>query len=209
MFPPPRYKRAMAAALNVECSITGRLWQWRGHGNPPGEPDAFVADLLRTRGCTDDDIERQRNPTIRNFMPDPSLFRDMDKAAGRIAEAVTSGEPLTVFGDYDVDGATSAALLVRLLRTLGHDPDSYIPDRLLEGYGPSADALLRIGAAGTRLVVTVDCGAQAFDALSAAQSAGIDVIVIDHHQCATALPPAFALVNPNRLDEAPRHRAGP
>ena len=135
-------------------------------------------------------------------MPDPSIFRDMDRAAGRIAAALRTGEPITVFGDYDVDGATSAALLIRLLRDLGGDPQAYIPDRLMEGYGPSGEALVRIAAGGAKLIVTVDCGAQAFEALAMAQAAGIDVVVVDHHKCTAALPAAFALVNPNRLDEA-------
>jgi single-stranded-DNA-specific exonuclease len=138
---------------------------------------------------------------LRSFLPDPSIFRDMDSAADRIAQAILAGERITVFGDYDVDGATSAALLVRLLRALGHDAGAYIPDRLLEGYGPSGEALVRLGTEGSSLVVTVDCGAMAFEALAAAHDAGIDVIVVDHHKCAAELPRAFALVNPNRLDE--------
>src|SRR5690606_21192774 len=110
-------------------------------------------------------------------------------------------ETVTVYGDYDVDGATSAALLIRLFRMLGHEARHYIPDRLLEGYGPSGEALVRLGAEGSSLVVNDDCGAMAFDALAAANAAGIDVIVVDHHKCASELPRAFALVNPNRLDE--------
>jgi single-stranded-DNA-specific exonuclease len=126
----------------------------------------------------------------------------MDRAAERIAEAVVTGEKVTVYGDYDVDGATSAALLIRLFRMLGQDAAAYIPDRLSEGYGPSGEALLRLGAAGSTLVVTVDCGAMAHEPLAAAHDAGIDVIVVDHHKCATELPRAYALVNPNRLDES-------
>ncbi len=199
----------MEAALGITRSLTGRTWRWRGgqSGALSGEADALVNDLLRARGCAEHDLERQRHPTIRNFMPDPSLFRDMDAAAERLARAVVEREHLTIFGDYDVDGATSAALLVRLLRQLGCDPGVYIPDRLMEGYGPSAEALVRLGEQGSRLIVTVDCGAQAFAALEAARTAGIDMIVVDHHQCATALPPALALVNPNRLDEAPEAAA--
>ena len=165
------------------------------------EPDDLVAQLLLARGCPRGAIEEHRSPTIRAFMPDPSIFRDMDTAAERLAFAVQQGERVTIFGDYDVDGATSAALLVRLLRDLGLNAGAYIPDRLLEGYGPSGDALLKIGEGGTRLIVTVDCGAQAFEALALAQDAGIDVIVVDHHKCAAELPRTFALINPNRLDE--------
>jgi single-stranded-DNA-specific exonuclease len=126
----------------------------------------------------------------------------MEAAANRIADAVEAREAITVFGDYDVDGATSAALLIRLLRGLGCDPQAYIPDRLMEGYGPSGEALVRIAAGGAKLIVTVDCGAQAFEALEMARAAGVDVVVVDHHKCAAALPVAHALVNPNRLDEA-------
>ncbi len=160
-----------------------------------------MTQLLLARGCPFEDLDAYRNPTIRAFMPDPSIFRDMDTAAERLADAVTSGETVTIFGDYDVDGATSAALLIRLLRQLGLEAGYYIPDRLLEGYGPSGDALVQLAAGGSTLVVTVDCGAQAFEALAMAKAAGLDVIVVDHHKCAAALPIAHALVNPNRLDE--------
>ncbi len=161
----------------------------------------LVTQLLLARGVPHEDVERHRNPSLRAFLPDPSAFRDMDQAAERLAQAVLTGETLTVYGDYDVDGATSAALLIRLLRMLGHEARYYIPDRLLEGYGPSGEALVRLGAEGSSLIVTVDCGAMAFDALAQAHAAGIDVIVVDHHKCAAELPLATALVNPNRLDE--------
>src|SRR3546814_7052340 len=119
-----------------------------------------------------------REPTIRAFMPDPSLFRDMDKAATRMADAVEARECITIFGDYDVDGATSAALLIRLLRELGVSAAAYIPDRLMEGYGPSGEALVRLAQGGSTLIVTVACGAQAFDALDMARAAGVDVLVV-------------------------------
>ena len=185
--------------LNIMASITGQSWRWR-HGD--GDCDDLVTQLLLARGCPADAVEAYRDPTIRAFMPDPSVFQDMDRAAERLAAAVLGGEAVTVFGDYDVDGATSAALLIRVLRSLGLSPKAYIPDRLMEGYGPSGEALVRIADSGASLIVTVDCGAQAFEALAMAKTAGVDVIVVDHHQCAVALPEAFALVNPNRLDEA-------
>ncbi len=190
----------------VEQSILGQKWLWRGNSADARDagfaPDDLVTQLLLARGVPRDDLERHRNPTIRGFMPDPSLFQDMDKAAERLADAVEAGEAVTIYGDYDVDGATSAALLIRLLRDLGLAAGYYIPDRLLEGYGPSGDALVRLGEAGHKLIVTVDCGAMAFDALAEAKAAGIEVIVVDHHKCAAELPSAFALVNPNRLDES-------
>ncbi|KTE18282.1 single-stranded-DNA-specific exonuclease RecJ [Sphingopyxis sp. H050] len=200
------------AALGITHSISGQPWHWRRtsasmagaeRGGESLAPDDLVTQLLMARGVPRDDIERQRAPTLRGFMPDPSLFRDMDAAAARLADAVEAREAVTIFGDYDVDGATSAALLVRLLRALDVPVGAYIPDRLMEGYGPSGAALVKIGAAGSKLVVTVDCGAQAFDAIAEARAAGVEVIVVDHHQCATMLPQAFAVVNPNRLDEEP------
>ncbi|HEX4736333.1 MAG TPA: single-stranded-DNA-specific exonuclease RecJ [Allosphingosinicella sp.] len=195
-----------AHVCGVSRSILGQPWRWRGtagDGLDEGfRPDDLVDQLLMARGVAREELERHRQPTLRGFMPDPSLFRDMDKAAERLADAVEAGEAITVFGDYDVDGATSAALLVRLLRSLGSTLRAYIPDRLMEGYGPSGEALVRLAQEGARLIVTVDCGAQAFEALEMARAAGVDVIVVDHHKCASALPVAQALVNPNRLDEA-------
>ena len=192
--------------LGVERSFMGQPWRWRALSTDDRDgglgEDALVRQLLLARGCPPDEIEAHRAPSIRGFMPDPSIFRDMDRAAARLADAVASAEQIAIFGDYDVDGATSTALLVRLLRDLGLDPRAYIPDRLTEGYGPSAAALHRLAAEGATLIVTVDCGAQAFDALDAARDAGIEIVVVDHHKCASALPHAHALVNPNRLDEA-------
>ena len=161
----------------------------------------LVTQLLLARGVEHGDIERHRNPSLRAFLPDPSIFQDMDKAARRLADGVIADEAITVYGDYDVDGATSAALLIRLLRALGRHADHYIPDRLLEGYGPSGEALVRIAEGGASLIVTVDCGAMAHEALAMAADVGVDVIVVDHHKCSAELPRALALVNPNRLDE--------
>lgn len=166
-----------------------------------GADPGIVSQLLLARGVERSDLDRQRKPTLRAFLPDPAAFRDMDRAAQRLAEAVIGRETVTVYGDYDVDGATSSALMIRLLRMLGLDAGFYIPDRLLEGYGPSGEALVRLGKEGSSLVVTVDCGAMAHEALAAAHDAGIDVIVVDHHKCSPDLPPAFAMINPNRLDE--------
>ena len=166
-----------------------------------GLENDILTQLLLTRGVDRNDVERHLKPTMREFLPDPSEFRDMETAAERIAQAILSKEAITVYGDYDVDGATSAALLISLLGELGANADYYIPDRLLEGYGPSGEALLKLAEQGSSLIVTVDCGAMAFDALKQAHDAGVDVIVVDHHKCAPELPLAAALVNPNRLDE--------
>jgi single-stranded-DNA-specific exonuclease len=190
----------------VDRSILGQPWRWRGtaaDGTDAGfQPDDLVDQLLLARGVVREELDRHRAPTIRGFMPDPSAFQDMERAAARLADAVTARQRITIFGDYDVDGATSAALMVRLLRQLGCDPGFYIPDRLMEGYGPSGEALVRLAREGAELIVTVDCGAQAFEALAMARAAGVDVIVVDHHKCAATLPDALAVVNPNRLDEA-------
>src|SRR3546814_15886118 len=118
-------------------------------------------------------------------MPDPSILRDMDRAATRIADAVQARENIAIFGDYDVDGATSAALMILLLRDLGVEAVPYIPDRLMEGYGPSGEALVRLAQAGASLIFTVDCGAQAFESLVKAKAAGVDVIVVAHNKYAT------------------------
>jgi single-stranded-DNA-specific exonuclease len=192
----------MPAAFTVERSITGQPWRWRREAEPGLEMDALVDELLLARGVAREDLAHHREPKIRDFLPDPSVFQDMDKGANRLADAVQSGETIAIFGDYDVDGATSAALLVLLLRRLGADPMVYIPDRLMEGYGPSGAALVELKNRGATLAITVDCGAQAFEALDEAKAAGLDVIVVDHHQCASLLPDAYAMINPNRLDES-------
>lgn len=197
---------ATAAILNVTHSLSGQRWQWRSTSadarDPGFQPDDLVTQLLLSRGVSREALAINRDPTIRAFMPDPSVFQDMDKAAERLADAVIDQEKVTIFGDYDVDGATSAALLIRLLRQLGLEAGYYIPDRLMEGYGPSGEALVKLGEQGADLVITVDCGAMAFDALAMAAAAGLEVMVVDHHKCAVELPKALALVNPNRLDES-------
>ena len=202
----------MTAVFNITTSILGQPWRWRG-GIAPGSgldgrgDDEMLHHLFRARGAAPADFARLKIPTLRDWLPDPSIFRDMDAAATRLADAVAANEAIVIFGAYDVDGATSAAVLIRYLRMVGGTVGHYIPDRLLEGYGPSADALVALKTAGADLVVTVDCGTQGFEALAAARAAGLDVIVVDHHKAATALPVALALVNPNRLDEAPEAAA--
>ncbi len=200
-----------APVLGVSSSLSGKAWRWRGGNMELGEDadggiqglDRSILDqLLLTRGVAEDDLARHAQPTLRGFLPDPSIFRDMDTAAERLAHSVMTGERVTIYGDYDVDGATSAALLVDLLRQLGLEAGYYIPDRLLEGYGPSGEALVRLAEDGSQLIVTVDCGAMAHEALGMARDVGVDVIVVDHHKCSPELPPATALVNPNRLDES-------
>ncbi len=192
--------------LGVETSLSGKTWRWRrGNGEVDGDPRdlgrPILEQLLLSRGVAELDIAQHITPTLREFLPDPSEFKDMDQAAERIVQAILTEEQITIYGDYDVDGATSAALLIALLRDIGVSASYYIPDRLLEGYGPSGEALVKLAEDGSTLVVTVDCGAMAHDALTMARDANLDVIVVDHHKCSPDLPPAAALVNPNRLDE--------
>ena len=192
--------------LNVICSATQKAWHWRAQPLPLGAAerlgvDELAAQLLLSRGCAPADIQRTLKPSLRDWLPDPSIFQDMDGLAARLADAVERGQKIILFADYDVDGATSAAFLLRHLRALGADATPYIPDRILEGYGPSAAALLELQKQGADLVVLLDCGTQAFGPLEAARDAGLDLLVVDHHKASTALPPALGIVNPNRLDE--------
>lgn len=187
---------------NVGQSVTGLPWRWRRPPDDGASLDGLTDQLLLARGVPREDLARHRDPRIRDFLPDPSVFADMEAGASRLTDAIEDNETIAIFGDYDVDGATSAALLVLLLRQLGREPMVYIPDRLMEGYGPSGAALVELKDRGADLAITVDCGAQAFEALDQAAAAGLDVIVVDHHQCATALPKAVAMINPNRLDES-------
>ena len=197
-----------AAFLGVEQSVTGRRWEERA-----GEGRAALAlaqrlgvseilgRLLAGRGIDPAAAEDYLNPTLRAALPDPSSLLDMDRAADRLAQAVVAGEAIALFGDYDVDGATSAALLSRFLRAQEVALRIYVPDRMTEGYGPNPAAMRRLREEGARLAMTVDCGIAAFDALEAAAAAGLEVIVLDHHLAETRLPPAHAVVNPNRLDD--------
>ncbi len=195
----------MGVVLGVTRSLGGRSWKAR-LGN---EVDAMMlaqrldlpevlARILAARGVTDSDAAGFLEPRLKTLMPDPAGMVDMDRAAGRIADAVEAGETVGVFGDYDVDGATSTALLVRYLEAVGTRCEIHIPDRRSEGYGPNIAALKRLKERGAGPVLTVDCGITAFEPLGLARRAGIDVIVLDHHQAAGDLPCAVALVNPNR-----------
>ncbi|MBU6475538.1 MAG: single-stranded-DNA-specific exonuclease RecJ, partial [Alphaproteobacteria bacterium] len=194
--------------LSVESSVLGKKWAFTpadgrlaaGISQAYGLPE-ILGRLLVSRGVGFDAVETFLNPTLKTQLPDPSTLKDMDKAAERIADAVVKGEKAAVFGDYDVDGATSSALLKRFFKALGADLHIYIPDRIAEGYGPSAPALLKLKEQGIDLVITVDCGVTAFDAIGAGTQAGLDIVVLDHHRAEPTLPNAIAVVNPNRLDD--------
>ena len=166
------------------------------HGLPE-----LLGRVLAGRGVAIDDVPVVLNPTLKALMPDPSSMRDMDTAAARIADAIEGRQQVVVFGDYDVDGACSAALLSRYLAHHGLVARIYIPDRLFEGYGPNVAAIESLIKEGAQLIVTVDCGTTSREPLARARDLGCDVVVIDHHQADEELPPARALVNPNRQDD--------
>jgi single-stranded-DNA-specific exonuclease len=161
----------------------------------------IAARLLASRGVSLDDAQTFLEPTLKALFPNPSDFQDMDKAASLIEDAIVSGKPTAVLADYDVDGGSSAAQLVRYFRARGRDLKIYVPDRMKEGYGPSALAFERLKEDGVQLVITVDCGAAAEGPLNAAAEMGLDVIVLDHHLMAHEPPKAAAVVNPNRMDD--------
>ncbi len=197
--------------LGVSRSLTGRAWHARL--DPRGEAVATaiaqrglasesLARVLAGRGLGLDEVEAYLSPSLKQDLVDPSSLTDMDKAAARLADAVARQESVAIFGDYDVDGATSAALLYGVLTALGIVPRIYIPDRIFEGYGPNPEAVDTLIDEGATLIACVDCGSTSFEALERARSRGVDVIVLDHHQTGVALPPATAIVNPNRRDDA-------
>ncbi|MFT3726659.1 MAG: single-stranded-DNA-specific exonuclease RecJ [Terricaulis sp.] len=197
-----------AAFLGVTRSLTGR--RWRARGSDDSLTEAFrrrfglpeiAARLLAARGVSMDEAQDFLEPTLKALFPNPSSFQDMDKAAALIEDAIVSGKPTAVLADYDVDGGSSAAQLVRYFRARGRELKIYVPDRMKEGYGPSALAFERLKADGVELVITVDCGAAAEGPLNAAAEMGLDVIVLDHHLMAHDPPKAAAVVNPNRMDD--------
>jgi single-stranded-DNA-specific exonuclease len=197
-----------APVLGIGRSISGKCWRLRPTDDrlvaamaqrfAMPEP---LARVLSARGVDLDGVDGFLRPTLRRLLPDPDTLKDMRRGAERLARAVVEGERVVVFADYDVDGATASAVLRRYLRAAGLAVGVYVPDRLSEGYGPSREAFARLRAEGTALVVTVDCGIGAHAALAAAREDGLDVVVVDHHRAQPTLPPAVAVINPNRLDE--------
>jgi single-stranded-DNA-specific exonuclease len=192
----------------VERSISGRCWRWRDHDAAQAlaicqriDLPEVVGRILAGRGIALDGVPAFMAPRLRDALPDPSHLHDLDAAVERLADAVQAREPTGLLGDYDVDGATSVALLARYLRAAEGEPRIDVPDRLAEGYGPNPKALERLAALGCRLVVTLDSGTTAFAALAAAAERGQEVIVVDHHAAEPELPPALAVINPNRRDQ--------
>ncbi|MER8703330.1 single-stranded-DNA-specific exonuclease RecJ [Mesorhizobium sp. M1273] len=196
--------------LDVRQSATGVSWEHRlterqdmaalAIAQGYGVPD-IVARVLAGRGVTAEQTERFLDPTIRNLLPDPASLTDMDRAAARIAQAAMAREKVAIFGDYDVDGAASSALLKRFLAYFSVASEIYIPDRIFEGYGPNPEAMRELVSRGATLIVTVDCGTNSAASIDAAKAAGADVVVLDHHQVGGPLPAAAAVVNPNREDD--------
>jgi single-stranded-DNA-specific exonuclease len=196
--------------LDVRQSATGVSWQHRlterqdmaalaiaqGHGVPD-----IVARVLAGRGVSAEQAERFLDPTIRELLPNPASLTDMEKAAARLADTIVAREKVAIFGDYDVDGAASSALLKRFLTHFSVPSEIYIPDRIFEGYGPNPEAMRELISRGAKLIVTVDCGTNSATSIEAAREAGADVVVLDHHQVGGPLPAANAVVNPNREDD--------
>ena len=194
--------------FETATSLCGRQWVLNTVDNRLVEDlsrqagvNDVLARVLATRGVTLDTVHDFLHPTLKTLMPDPSTLAGMDQAVERLVVAINSKEKIGVFGDYDVDGATSSAVLRRFFRSIGIDPVMYIPDRMKEGYGPNTPALLALAEQGVKIVITVDCGITAYEPLKAAKEAGLDVIVADHHKADPVLPVAAAVVNPNRLDD--------
>jgi single-stranded-DNA-specific exonuclease len=198
------------AFLGVARSLTAKLWRDRLDARGAAKALAIaqrhqlpemLARVLAGREVEIDAVGEFLDPTIRKLMPDPFTVTQMEVAAKRIADAAVRGERVAIFGDYDVDGATSAALLAWHLRHCGLDPLIHIPDRLFEGYGPNVEAVRALAAKGATLLVTVDCGTTSIEPLKEAHRLGMSVVVIDHHQVGDELPEVDALVNPNRADD--------
>jgi single-stranded-DNA-specific exonuclease len=196
--------------LGVENSATGRAWRDRLDERAAAralaiaqrhELPELLGRILAGRNVEVDAVEAFLDPAIKRSMPDPNVLAGMKEAAERLADAIGRRESIAIFGDYDVDGATSAALLARFLRHCGIEAIIHIPDRLFEGYGPNVEAVRALAARGATLLVTVDCGTTSIEPLAEARALGVDVVVIDHHQADEALPPAVAIVNPNRRDD--------
>lgn len=197
------------AFLNVDKSLKDKRWRLRSENERLGltiaqrlDVPEIVGRVMAGRDVPLEEAEQYLSPTLRQMLPDPSVFLDMDVAAKRISVAIQSGENVAVFGDYDVDGATSSGLLKRFFNALQHPLEIYIPDRIKEGYGPNKAAMDSLKAKGIQLVITVDCGIVSFDVLAHAKAIGLEVIVVDHHQAETRLPEAVAVVNPKRHDES-------
>jgi single-stranded-DNA-specific exonuclease len=198
------------AFLGVTQSIKGQRWRERLTADQARlaaaicqrhELPDLLGRILAARGASIDGVPDMMAPTLKAMLPDPASLQDMEAAATRLADAIMGGERIAIFGDYDVDGACSSALVRRFLKAHGRDGVIYIPDRIFEGYGPNPGAIETLVKNGAQLIVTVDCGSTSHEPLAVAKRLGTDVVVIDHHQMGEELPPAVAVVNPNRQDD--------
>jgi len=194
--------------LDVNNSFSGNKWSLRSNDEElisaiqkDSQISYITARIIAGREISLADVQDFLNPSLRKLLPDPSSMQDMDKAAKIIFNAIKSNKKITIFADYDVDGATSAAQLVKWARNFESELEIYVPDRIKEGYGPSIEAFDHLKKNGSDLVITVDCGAAAYSALVAAQALDLSIVVIDHHLMDADMPPAEALVNPNRIDD--------
>ena len=196
--------------LDVETSLSGQSWMERLSSSEKNTALAIsqrfdlpelVGRVMAARGVDLEAAASFLSPTLRELMPDPSVLTDMQQATARISQAIAATENVAIFGDYDVDGACSSALMYKFLAHHGLNPKIHIPDRIFEGYGPNIPAIEQLAQDGATLIITVDCGATSFEALARAKELGVDTVVLDHHQMGTELPECVALVNPNRQDD--------
>ncbi|MDX1924260.1 MAG: single-stranded-DNA-specific exonuclease RecJ [Rickettsiaceae bacterium] len=197
----------------MPISVSGRTWSEKNINErlvykyvKDFEISDTLARIIVSREIPESEVMSFLHPKIRDLLPDPFHLKDMEKACKRVAEAAQKKEKIIIFGDYDVDGATSSALLVRLLENLGVSCKAYIPDRIKEGYGPTIEAMQKFKKEGADLVITVDCGVSAFAPASFAKEIGLDLIILDHHLSEITLPDAYAIVNPNRFDEETEYK---
>ena len=194
-------------------SVSGNNWKFREYDERQAQAlsqryglSMTMAKVLSARGVEVENAESFLKPTLKNLLPDPLHYKDMNQAAERLAKAVVGGEKVGVFGDYDVDGATASSLMKRFLNMVGAEAIIHIPNRIEEGYGPNEGAIQKLWDNGARVLITVDCGTVSYEPLAAAKRIGFDTIVVDHHIGGVELPQAFAIINPNRLDEDTEHR---
>src|SRR5947199_2148380 len=201
--PLPAIRGLRSAFLGVEHSVCGRAWRDRLDERASARAlsmtqrhgvSELLGRILAGRAVEVDGVEEFLDPTVKRLMPDPDSLTDMPKAAARIADAIVAGEKIAIFGDYDVDGATSAAVLAKFLRHCGNEPLIHIPDRLFEGYSPNTEAVRALAEKGARLLVTVGCGTTSSEPLACANELVHNVVVIEHQQDDAMLHAAQALV---------------
>ena len=205
-------KEIFSPFLGVEKSVTGKLWRRRLEDerlvlafSQKFELPEIVARVIAARGVTLDQCYDFLNPRLKKMLPEPNQLKDMEPAVELIVRAVKENETIAVFGDYDVDGATSSAILVQFFSMMGLNVPVHIPDRQKEGYGPNLPALIKLKEKGASVIITVDCGTTAFEPLEAAARAGLQIIVVDHHVAEPRLPKGSLVINPNRFDETSEH----